>query len=711
MKKWSGWGASDPEPASRYSSYVGMIRTTILMVAGGSLRWGKTSYADNDHAGFWIGVDRDKVGKINIGGPTWFLRWTGASWESSLFAGLADGAHAGMVTRTDEAKAHTYALESVDRENVPLFTAWAGDQATGADRGLMLGYADLPNVRLVAPIEGGEGALGEWHLVVDVETFSRLLGRDDVDLADLGAALALPAEQVTVADAGQFFAGSDVEAVLQELGAGGGGSPAASSVSVADAGGYFTGTDVEAALQEIGADLAAGPAAPAASAVAIADAGSYFAGTDVEAALQDLGGTRAAGVGAVAVSVADAGSYFAGATVEAVLQDLGGTRAAGVAASSVSVADAGNYFAGTNVETALQEAGARPHPAVGAGADNMAAGTDAVVCGGRYNTASGDYATIGGGQHNTASGDYSEVTGGRWNSASALCAMVSGGYYNSASGNYARVGGGSSNQAKGTGCTISSGQQNTAGTGGQATVGGGVKNTASGGYSVVGGGYGNQATAVHSRVGGGKTNTASGKYAVVVGGKSSTGSGDYAVAGGLSNVASGKGSVIGGGASNTASRDYSALLGGKQGKADRYGQVTQAAGMFSAAGDAQTSVLVARNVTTNATPTVLFLDGSAGYAVIRNDTCWAFDILVVGRVTATDNEGGAYRFVGCIDNNANTVALVGTVTKTVIAEDTAAWDANVTADNTNKALIVTVTGAAGKNIRWVARITLVEVTG
>lgn len=38
---------------------------------------------------------------------------------------------------------------------------------------------------------------------------------------------------------------------------GGGGSPAASAVSVADAGGYYTGTDVEAVLQEIGASLGA----------------------------------------------------------------------------------------------------------------------------------------------------------------------------------------------------------------------------------------------------------------------------------------------------------------------------------------------------------------------------------------------------------------------------------------------------------------------
>jgi hypothetical protein len=85
---------------------------------------------------------------------------------------------------------------------------------------------------------------------------------------------------------------------------------------------------------------------------------------------------------------------------------------------------------------------------------------------------------------------------------------------------------------------------------------------------------------------------------------------------------------------------------------------------------------------------------------------------VVARRTDADNESAAYKFEGCIDRNTGTsAALVGSVTKTVIAEDTAAWDCDVTADSTNSALIITVTGEAAKTIRWVARIDLTEVTG
>ena len=126
----------------------------------------------------------------------------------------------------------------------------------------------------------------------------------------------------------------------------------------------------------------------------------------------------------------------------------------------------------------------------------------------------------------------------------------------------------------------------------------------------------------------------------------------------------------------------------------------------------QSSFFIEFATTINATPTVL-----AGAAVSRLvlpvDTTWAFSILLVARRTDADNESAAYEFVGCIDRNApaSSTALVGTVTKTVLAEDTAAWDADVDADTTNGALRITVTGEASKTIRWVAFIRTVEVTG
>jgi hypothetical protein len=56
----------------------------------------------------------------------------------------------------------------------------------------------------------------------------------------------------------------------------------AAEISIADAGNYYTGTNVEAALQE----------AAQAATTQIADAGGYYAATNVEGALRELGGTR-----------------------------------------------------------------------------------------------------------------------------------------------------------------------------------------------------------------------------------------------------------------------------------------------------------------------------------------------------------------------------------------------------------------------------------
>ncbi len=88
----------------------------------------------------------------------------------------------------------------------------------------------------------------------------------------------------------------------------------------------------------------------------------------------------------------------------------------------------------------------------------------------------------------------------------------------------------------------------------------------------------------------------------------------------------------------------------------------------------------------------------------------AFRIMVVA--ASDDNtEGAAYEFKGLIKKDATSAstALIGSVTKTVIAESVSAWDANVSADTSNGALKITVTGAAETMIRWVAYVEMVEV--
>ncbi|MDD5517869.1 MAG: hypothetical protein PHV98_00775 [Candidatus Omnitrophica bacterium] len=253
-------------------------------------------------------------------------------------------------------------------------------------------------------------------------------------------------------------------------------------------------------------------------------------------------------------------------------------------------------------------------------------------------------------------------------------------------------------------------------------IGSGYANKADKRYCVVVGGINNTATATYVGGGyctviGGNANYAGGYYgsSVVVGGRENRATGNKStIVGGSYNDASGDYSFIGGGNDNTASGKYSFVPGGNQAKADKWAQQSHSSRDFNTVGDAQTSQLVSSNLTTDNTPTELFLDGVTGgslRATIASDTTWAFEIIVTARRTDTDNESAGYYFLGVIDNNAGTTSLVGSVTKTVIAEDTAGWDVNVTADNANDALIITATGENSKTIQWVAFIRLIETTG
>jgi hypothetical protein len=140
------------------------------------------------------------------------------------------------------------------------------------------------------------------------------------------------------------------------------------------------------------------------------------------------------------------------------------------------------------------------------------------------------------------------------------------------------------------------------------------------------------------------------------------------------------------------------------------GESARAAGVFSVAGDAQAVLSILRGTTTNATPTALT---SPGVMLLQNDSTWAFTITVSARRTNAYNESANFEIKGSIDRNtdAASTAIVGAVTKTVIARDSADWDVTVDADTSNGSLRVVVTGETGKTIRWVAVCNRVEVVG
>jgi hypothetical protein len=163
----------------------------------------------------------------------------------------------------------------------------------------------------------------------------------------------------------------------------------------------------------------------------------------------------------------------------------------------------------------------------------------------------------------------------------------------------------------------------------------------------------------------------------------------------------------------TASGAYSTVIGGYQPN-DR-----GISGRFvigSNTNFAQFSVFTLFRLTTDGTPTVLATNNSApgttNQVILPNNSTYTFRIQVVAMQQAaggTDTAG--YTFEGVIRRGANAAATVlKNSVKTVLQEDVAGWDCDVSADTTNGGLAVTVTGAASTNIRWVATVHTSEVT-
>jgi hypothetical protein len=231
------------------------------------------------------------------------------------------------------------------------------------------------------------------------------------------------------------------------------------------------------------------------------------------------------------------------------------------------------------------------------------------------------------------------------------------------------------------------------------------------------GGQSNTASGLHS-VAIGSGNTAGGESAAAIGTANSCGI-QASFAFGAFNTVNAGNSVAIGFQHSVQSGVNTIAIGSNAGGNGSAGSIVHANGAFSAAGDAQREEYVCRRTTTNNVQTELTADGAAPFAAgsatnrvpIANDSAYAFFIMVVARNTATNNESAAYIIQGAIDNNANTVAFVGSPTVTILGEDVAGWDATVAADNTNKSLQILVTGENSKTIRWVAALRMVKVTG
>jgi hypothetical protein len=306
--------------------------------------------------------------------------------------------------------------------------------------------------------------------------------------------------------------------------------------------------------------------------------------------------------------------------------------------------------------------------------------------------ASGTQATIGGGNANTVSSTYGTIAGGSGNTVQGSWGTVGGGDSNTASSSYTFVGGGGVNTA----------QTNT-----YATVCGGSTNTASGQRSFIGGGENNTASASWCGSLSGIGNVASGTYS--------------AIAGGSGSVASASNSFVGGGDTNRANGINSCISGGANGTARLIAGYhvfpACSAPIATTQGCTQSALLLLGRQTTDATATVLTSNtsaaGTTNQVILPNNSAYSFSGEVIAGVTGAGNTA-RWTIDGAIKRGANaaSTAMVGTATVTMTHFDAGAatWVVAVTADTTNGGIAVTVTGAAATTIRWVCRISTVEMT-
>jgi hypothetical protein len=219
------------------------------------------------------------------------------------------------------------------------------------------------------------------------------------------------------------------------------------------------------------------------------------------------------------------------------------------------------------------------------------------------------------------------------------------------------------------------------------------------------------ASGLDSFLGGGLRNTASGTQSAIVGG--------------AQNVCSGIESFIGGGENCVVSGQFSSVVGGRETRA-----TAQAALAFGFAADARLEGMFAHSscplnlttsgesqafrvtlgvLTTNATPTLLWVDR---YTSVRLTVRSGYVMLAVVSVMGVKSDGTAcavYQRRVAIKNVAGTVSLVGTVeTIGTDIEDNASTDIAITANDTNDCMDISVTGITSETWRWYSIVDGIE---
>ncbi len=207
----------------------------------------------------------------------------------------------------------------------------------------------------------------------------------------------------------------------------------------------------------------------------------------------------------------------------------------------------------------------------------------------------------------------------------------------------------------------------------------------------------------------GDDSVASAQYSIAIGCFDNA-TGYAAMCIGINGVASGSQSACmswGSAGSSATGADSCAM--GDLALADRTDLFAYANGAFAASGDAQKVRIVLRNKTTSATPVTLFSNGASTRLTIPSGKILFADLLISG-VKSDGSAAACYKRKVAIKNVGGTTTLVGSVeTIGTDIEDNASTDVAITADDTNDALQINVTGITSETWRWVAVVEGLEI--
>jgi len=284
----------------------------------------------------------------------------------------------------------------------------------------------------------------------------------------------------------------------------------------------------------------------------------------------------------------------------------------------------------------------------------------------------------------------SSIVGGDGHTITSRYSFIAGGYLNQVNANFGFVSGRENTIVASSGDynSISGGHSNTT-----------VVATTNNGSNVIAGGWDNSIQGRYCSIGGGRQNSIALSSGVIY----------CCISGGYLNEASGSYSSIPGGRENYTS-GYASVSTGFHARATRHGQHAHAAGKILNNGDAQTSVLIFRNQTSDANKTELFLDGVDDRLILPPNTSWTYRYQLVGRCTsglATVMVYGASGW-GVIDRDgSNNTTLLHAVNE----QSEATPQHWIDADDTYETLKISVNGEASCYFSWVCTVWLTELTG